>query len=140
MEMFGLLCALPAAFLVVGGYTQVLRLALPRIPRPKLIVWASAAVLAGIVLEWMLLGSLGTLRARTLIGPLFYPLHVVLFFLGLPALANVLVIEKGGTVFGWWFVVCLLCGILGFALVMVQIDVSETLCGIDGSSGPYGRP
>jgi hypothetical protein len=75
-----------------------------------------------------------------MLGPAFYPLHLVLFFLAVPALATILVIAKNGTILASWAVVGLLGAMLALPVVLTQYCVSEALYGIDGEGGPYASP
>lgn len=138
MELFGLLCSLPAAFVASVIYSNLLRRALKRLPLRGFLFWSSLVTLCFLASEWALLGTIGAVRTRALIGPLFYPAHVALFFLSVPALANILVIKGNGTVLGWWFVIGLLSAMFALPLGLTQFVVSEALYGVDGQGGPYG--
>jgi hypothetical protein len=76
---------------------------------------------------------------RATIGPAFFPIHSVLFFLAVPALANLLMIKKAGTILGSWPIVALLCSALSLPVVLTQYGVAEALYGVDGAGGPYGQ-
>jgi hypothetical protein len=139
MELFGIVFAIPAAFIAAAIYVRLVRgvLAYPFINR--VVLWLSEAVLAGLLVEWGALLAVGALRSRAIIGPAFYPLHLVLFFLSVPALANLLVIRMGDTVLGSWLAVALLCSALALPVVLTQYGVAEALYGVDGTGGPYGQ-
>src|SRR5215208_2710428 len=130
MELFGIIGALPAAFIAAAIYSVLVRAVLPfrRVTRAAL--WLSMAVLGGLLVEWGVLLTAGAVRARAVIGPPFYPVHLALFFLAVPALANVLTIKRSGTVLGSWFVVGLLCSALALPVVLTQYVVAEALYGI----------
>jgi hypothetical protein len=96
-------------------------------------------VLGGLLVEWGALLTLGAVRSRAAIGPAFYPLHLALFVLAVPALANVLTIKRSGRVLGSWFVVGLVCSAVALPVVVTQYYVAETLYGVDGNGGPYGK-
>lgn len=138
MELFGIVLAVPAAFIAAAIYALLMRVVLPHrlITRPAL--WLSIAVLSGLVIEWAALLAVGPLRSRAIMGPAFYLLHLVLFFLAVPALANLLII-KGGNRVGSWFTVALLSSALALPLVLTQYVVAEALYGVDGTGGPYGE-
>jgi len=139
MELYGILCSLPAAFLASAIYSIVLRWLLMRQPWVKAaVIRLSLLVLGALVIEWGLLAFLGAVRTRAVIGPAFYPLHSVVFFLSVPALASLLVTKKQEQLLGSWFVVGLLCACLALPVVLTQYVVSEALYGIDGTGGPYG--
>ena len=139
MEIFGILLSVPAAFIASTLYAFLVRWLTSIYPwslSPTIAV--SIAVLVGLVLEWCILGAVGAQRSVEVIGPVFYPLHLVVFFLSIPALANILTLRKPGG--GLWrsLVVGLLCAALALPVVITHIAVSETLYGIDGSGGPIG--
>src|SRR5262249_3887117 len=96
---------------------------------------ASIFVLALLIVEIILVASMGAVRARAIIGPSFYVIHLVLFFICTPALANVLVFRHRKS----WYLVPVACTALAFFLVLFQYSVSESLYGIDGESGPYSN-
>lgn len=141
MELFGIAFSVPVAFVASIVYSLLMRKAVARLPwvrRP--VLYGSAAVLALLVLEWCLLGSMGILGSRETIGPAFELAHEVAFFLSIPALANVLVLNRAGGGLAWLLTIGILCAILDLPVVLTQYAVSEALYGIDGTGGPYGRP
>jgi hypothetical protein len=85
--------------------------------------------------EVVLLAVIGAVRARTLLGPGFYALHLIMFFLGTPALANIPLLRRRAL--GRWYWVVPICTLFAFVLVLLQIGVSEALYGIDGFDGPF---
>lgn len=128
MELFGVIGAMPAAFCASALYSQVLvRLALTGSLR-RFVLGVSVALLAALVVEWVLLAKLGAVGCRSVIGPAFYPLHLVLFFLAVPSLANILVLGRAVPVV--WPVVGLLSGAFALPVVLTQYGVSEALYGI----------
>lgn len=128
MELFGVIGAMPAAFVASALYSQVLvRLALSGNLR-RLVLWVSVALLVALVIEWVLLANLGAVGCRSVMGPAFYPLHLVLFFLAVPSLANILVVGRAVPV--GWPVIGLLSGALALPVVLTQYGVSEALYGI----------
>ena len=88
-------------------------------------------------MEVLLLVTVGAVRARTILGPRFYAAHVALFFLGTPALANILVLRKGAGLLSRWYTAVPLCTGFALVLVLLQYGVSEALYGIDGDNGPF---
>jgi hypothetical protein len=139
MELFGIVFAVPAAFVAAAIYARLVRGVLAHWLIRRMALWLSIAVLGGLLLEWGALLALGVLRSRAIIGSAFYPLHLILFFLSVPAFANLLVIKRGDTAFGSWLTVALLCSILALPVVLTQYAVAETLYGVDGTGGPYGK-
>lgn len=102
-----------------------------------LLRWASFVVLVVFVVEIALLATVGAVRSRAAIGPLFYSAHLMVFFLGVPALANVLVLRRNVK---RWYVAVPLCTLFALVLVLMQYGVSEALFGIDGDGGPFSTP
>src|SRR5436309_15642861 len=143
MVLVGIVLSIPLAVIAGGIYAYVIHFVLRyRIVR-RVALWVSTAVLVGLLLEWVALVTVGAVRSRAIIGPAFYLLHLLVFFLAVPALANLLVIRirnraaKHG--FGALFVVALLCSALALPVVLTQYGVAEALYGIDGAGGPYGQ-
>lgn len=94
-------------------------------------------MLAVLVVEIGSLVTIGSVRSRGFFGPGFYVTHIVLFFLGPPALANVLLLRTGTSMRSHWYTAGFLCTVFAFLLVLLQYTVSESLYGIDGEGGPY---
>src|SRR2546427_2578816 len=119
MELVAIFFAVPVAFVAACTYACLIRFVLRyRIVR-RIALWVSAAVLVGLLLEWVALVTMGALRSRAIIGAAFYPIHLVIFFLAIPALANLLVIKSAaGGRFGSSFVVALLCSALALPVVL----------------------
>ena len=139
MELFGIVFAIPVAFIAAAIYASLMRFVLPYRLIKRIALWLSTAVIGGLLLEWWALLAIGAVRSRAIIGPAFYTLHLVLFFLAVPALANLLIIKKGDTILGSWFTVALLCSVLALPVVLTQYGVTEALYGVDDTGGPYGQ-
>ena len=138
MEIFGIVLSVPAAFVASAVYSFVVRWLTSRLPwLAKPALGASVVVLVALLIEWCLLGVVGAVRSREIIGPLFYTLHLAVFFLCVPALANILVLRSPGG--GVWKLplIALCCAALALPVVLTQVAVSEALYGVDGSGGPY---
>lgn len=135
VENFGIIFSIPAAFIATAVYRILLLLAvgkchwITRLFRP-----VSYVVLGLFGFELILLIKYGAVASRGLVGPAFYAVHTVVFFLGTPALANVLLLRTSPAK---WFVVLPLCTVFALVLVLLQYDVSERLYGINGDDGPY---
>src|SRR5215467_1823900 len=96
MELVGIALSVPVAFLANLVYCFFLSwVVLPRRTLRRFLWTASAFVLGAFATEIGLLTTLGAVRARALLGPGFYVGYLVLFFLGPPALGNVLVLYAG---------------------------------------------
>jgi hypothetical protein len=138
MENFTIMFSLPAAFLASCLY--VLFLVFVVRPRSRLSLWlwwAAVPILGTLAIELLLLATLGTLRSRAVVGPAFYPVHSVLFFVCPPALANLLVLRQRRAVMLWSCTAVLCCTVFGFGSVLLQYAVSEALYGVEGDDGPY---
>jgi hypothetical protein len=79
--------------------------------------------------EVTLLTTLGALRSQAVIGNGFQTGHLVVFFLGAPALANVILLRRSNRIRWYWTVP--LCALFAVALVILQYGVSEALYGVE---------
>jgi hypothetical protein len=139
MELFGIVLSVPAAFVASLVYCFLLANVVIRIEPLRRAMWGvSVFVLLAFALEVALLISVGAVRSRAIIGPTFYAAHVALFFLGTPALANLLVLWRPRGILRWYWAVPL-CTLFAVGLVLLQYGVSEALYGIDGTEGPFSR-
>ena len=119
-------------------YCAILAHRIRRVDRLRRWLYAvSIVLLVGFLGEVVLLVTLGAVGSRALVGPAFYVAHSVFFFLGTPALANVLLLRKRGPLVPRWYLAGALCTAFAFCLVLLQYGVSEALYGIDGTNGPY---
>jgi hypothetical protein len=138
VEGFGILCSIPFGFVMSMVYCAILSHAIVRYETlRRSFYFASLAILFGFSCEVLLLTTLGAVRSRAFVGPAFYVAHIIFFFLGTPALANVLLLRRPRPLIPRWYLAAVLCTIFAFALVILQYDVSEALYGIDGTDGPY---
>jgi hypothetical protein len=71
--------------------------------------------------------TLGAVLCRSILGLSFYVVHVILFFISVPSLANVLVLRQRRRFVDRWYVAGLLCTVFAFLLVLLQYSVSESL-------------
>jgi hypothetical protein len=141
MELFGIALSIPVALVATTLYCLFLDRVVTKFGRLRswfrLTSWCVLAVFAA---ELFLLVTMGSVRSRGLLGPGFYVAHLVLFFLGPPALANLLVLRSHRGIMAKWYVAASLCTVFAFFLVLLQYHVSESLYGINGDDGPYSRP
>jgi hypothetical protein len=138
MECFAILFSFPGGICAGLSYSLILDKLVSRLrPVARLFVGVSCVVLAGLAIEVLLLGTLGAVRCREFLGPVFYVAHLTIFFLGTPALANVLVLPRKIPFLSRWYVAGVFCGFLFTFLVIMQYVVSEALYGINGVNGPY---
>ena|SRR5437867_11230248 len=78
MELVGIVLFIPLAFVAGGIYACVIHFVLRYRIVSRVALWASTAVLVGLLLEWVALITVGAVRSRAIIGPAFYPLHLCL--------------------------------------------------------------
>lgn len=141
MEIVGIFLSIPAAFLLSMLYCFFLAKAIARFNRLVFWLWnVSFLVLALFAAEIVLLVSLGAVRIRGILGPGFYVVHLLFFFLCTPALVNLLILRRRGGSRAKWYFAPIPCTVLAFMLVLLQYGVSESLYGINGDDGPYSRP
>jgi hypothetical protein len=140
MELFGIAFSIPGAFIASAVYRFLLLMAAPRWPLMRPIFKsASYVVLSAICAEWTFLALRGAVGTRVAIGSVYYTPHILIFFLGTPALMNILALSNTSRWHArWWFSVPL-CTALAFVLVLQQYVVSEALYGIDGVDGPFSQ-
>lgn len=123
MELFGIAFSIPVAFVMSMVYCAILTHAVRR--REQLRRWlyaVSIVLLLGFLGEVLLLAALGAVGSRAFVGPAFYVAHSVFFFLGAPALANVLLLRKRGPIVRRWYLAGAFCTIFAY--------------GIDGTNAP----
>jgi hypothetical protein len=138
MEMLGLALAFPAVFIANVAYAALARFLLSRIePLRPWIRWASSGVLALLLADVALVVAIGAVSARRALGPTYWGLHLVVVVLGAPAAANLLLVPGGRSWYHRWYVVAILCYIVGMSLVFFQIGVGDALFGPDGVGGPF---
>jgi hypothetical protein len=140
MELFGIALSIPVAFVASMIYCLFLSRVAFRFTRVcRWLRLTSLLIVILFAIELVLLMSLGAVRSRGVLGPSFYIVHIVLFFVGPPALANLLVLPRRTGVSAEWYVAGVLCTVFAFCLVLLQYSVSESLYGIDGDNGPYSK-
>ncbi len=130
MELFGIVLAIPAAFVGSAVYSLALRFVLRRWAISGPTLWCSVAVLSGLAVEWIALAMYGPLHLQQVTRGFFFPLHVVVFVLSVPALASVLVVKRGESWLGSWITIGIACAVLALPVVLTQYGVSEALYGI----------
>lgn len=140
MELVSVFVFLPVSFLLVSVYSVILGRVLSRWSWLKEIVrWLSILMLLMIGLDLMGVFAFGAMHLKALVGPVYYPVHVVLFLLGVPALANLLLVQKKNSAVSKWPVSALICTLWFLALLLLQFKVSEDLFGVDGMGVPQER-
>jgi hypothetical protein len=140
MEILGLMLAFPLVFCANVAYAFIVhRFFSTRRSLWPWLLWPSRIALALMILDVVLVATVGAVSSRRIIGASFNLLHVFVIFFGAPSMANLLILTSNQ---GWhhkWYVVAGFCFILGMFLVFFQVGVGEALFGIDGVGGPYSR-
>jgi hypothetical protein len=136
MEIFGIILSIPAAFIASIFYAFVLRKVTTKMPFLILpLLWISVIVLIIGLFEFCCIAAIGTLRLREAIGALYYSIHTGLFFLTLPALTNIMRLQKRFSFLSKWYSIGGLCAVVGLCLALQQYVVSEALFGVDVMGG-----
>jgi hypothetical protein len=140
MELFGIAFFNTGAFIASAVYRILLLTAVSRWPliRP-IFKSASYVALSAICAEWIFLAQRGAAGTRVAIGSVYYTLHILIFFLGAPALMNILALSNASRWSARWWLSVPLCTALAFVLVLQQYAVSEALYGIEGVDGPFSQ-
>ena len=138
MELFGIIGSVPVALTCCMLYCLLVVKVISKLRQLGYVLkLVSIMVLAAFIVEIVFLITIGSVRSRAFFGPGFYVTHIILFFLGPPALANVLLLRAGPRMGRQWYTAGFLCTAFAFILVLLQYTVSESLYGIDGEGGPY---
>jgi len=140
LEAFGIAIALIGGLFAAPIFCIALVIAVRRVPPlASAGFWTAAPLFALFTVEIVLVTFLGIQSTRTVIGPLFYLLHVLLTFAAAPALAGLLLLGRRH-VRGGWPVAAALTWLVGAGAVFLQYEVTEALYGIDGRGGTYRWP
>jgi hypothetical protein len=140
MELFGIVLAIPAAFIASAIYAALLqRLVRDRARLSGALRAGGGVVLALLLAEGIAVVSTGAVRCRELLGPVFWVTHQALFVLGVPALVTRMALQPGRPWWSRWFVAAAAGAVLALAVVLLQYEVSEKLFGINGTEGPFIR-
>ena len=139
MELFAIVGSVPAAFVAAAVYSMLLRRLALQPWSKTVVVSVSALVLAGLVVEWLLLLTVGVLPLRQALGPAFEVVHLSLFALAIPALVQTLVLLKPDSAVSSWLAVGAFAAALALPVVSTQYVVMEELYGVDGQGGSHGR-
>ena len=138
MEVLGILLSIPGAFFLTMIYRFTILQAAPHYPWiRRYLIPVSYFVLGLLALELLALVTIGAKRSQLLVGPLFEIGRAVIFFLGTPALINLIILRDPRRQTWKWYLVGMICAAFAFALVMLQFVVSEQLYGVDGVERPY---
>jgi hypothetical protein len=141
MENFGIILSVPGAFIASILYSAILGKVthkLPNLIRPLRV--GSSAVLVAAVIETIATTIIGPTRLQEMTGNVYYPFHVVIFFLTLPALSGIMRLQNKYEKLTKWYSIGCFCAVVGLLIVLQQYVVSEAIFGVDGVGGPYGKP
>lgn len=131
MEILGIALSVPVPFVasIVYGIIigKVIRL-WQFLSTPLLMF--SLLVLSLLTFELIGVLTLGVVRVQEIVGDQYYAIHLGLFFLAVPSMANLLTIQRSVPNLSKWYVIGPVCSILALCSVLLQYDVSETLFGI----------
>ena len=104
MELFGIALSIPVAFVASMLYCFFLDRVVLKFERPRRwLLFTSYFVLAFFAAELVMLLTLGAVRSSAILGPSFYVVHLTLFFLGVPSLANFLVLRQRRRFVDSWY-------------------------------------
>ncbi len=138
MEFFGILFSLPLAFVLSAVYCAFISRFVREFERARKLFYSCSIVLLTFFgIELALLCGFGAVRSRAVLGPAFSVAHIAFFFLGTPALCNVLVLARRQPVVANLYVAAAICAFFAMFLVIVQYGVAEALYGANGKDGPY---
>jgi hypothetical protein len=144
MELFGLVFAVPVTLVASLVYTALLLALFRFLPTVgRLLAAASLIVVAAIAVEAVFLGAMGPKGSYAHLGHGFTALHFFGFFLGQPAIANLVYFYGARRNLKWWLrfssaTVC--CWITCMAALLGHIAVDEAIVGIDAGRPFYMKP
>lgn len=132
MELFGIMFSVPAAFVTSAAYAiLVRRFVVDRMPLNKSVFWISTVIVGIWAVEFAAVVLLLVIGQDDDIRLIPYPLHSTLFFLVVPALANIFQFQKLVPFVNKWYFTALLCTPVALMAVLLQYTVSEAIFGID---------
>jgi hypothetical protein len=144
MELIGLLLAAPVTFVASLAYAALMLAVFKFLPvAGRVLAAGSLAVVAVIILELVLLATIGPKGAYAHFGQRFTAMHFLGFFLGPPAAANlVLYLASRLNVRQWlrFASTTLCCWVACMAALLGHIAVDEAIVGIDAGKPFYMTP
>jgi uncharacterized membrane protein len=120
MESLGIILSVPSAFIASIVFSAILGKVTHKLPN--------------------LIYPIGPIQLQEISGNVYYPLHVVIFLLTLPALSGIMRLQKKFEKLSKWYSIGCFCAVVGLLIVLQQYVVSEAFFGVDGVGGPYGKP
>ena len=120
MELFGIALSVPVACVASMLYCFFLDRVVLKFERPRRwIFFTSCFVLVCFAAELVMLLTLCAVQSGAILGRTFYVVHLTLFFLGVPSLANVLLLRPPRRFVVNWVVAGVLCTVFAFFLVLL---------------------
>jgi hypothetical protein len=140
MELFGLTFSIPFFASMSIIYRALLKVALRKWEWLAPLFWpVSVAVLVLLAVELAVLIAFGILPVLAAARGTFECVHLIALFLALPAITNILMIQRKLPFLSKWYVVAFVCVVLGLTLALLNIGIDEAMYGVDNSGGPYGH-
>jgi hypothetical protein len=135
VELFGIVCSIPVALGMSMVYCAVLAKVVRRWGRLYPFLYIPSLIVLGLLLaDYVLLASIGVVRSRVIIGPCLPSAQGMISLLGMPALANLLVLRP----ISWkWYLANLACTVLAFVAIVLQYVIFDELYGPNGTTGPF---
>ncbi len=141
MENFGIILSVPGAFIASILFSAMLGKVTHKLPNLVYpLKLGSSAILLTAVAETIAVTTIGPIRLQEITERTYYPLHVVVFLLTLPALSGTMRLQNKFEKLSKWYYVGSFCAVVGLLIVLQQYVVSEAIFGVDGVGGPYGKP
>jgi hypothetical protein len=131
MESLGFLMSIPGgallSFIYIKGVERIFRFVPRTIPTMKFL---TIAILSLLVLEMICLIVSDAPRLNEISGGVFYSTHLVVFFLTVPAFANLYLLYAANSVPKFGAIIFL--AIASFFIAGLQYGVTDSLFGPDG--------
>jgi hypothetical protein len=144
MELIGLLLAVPVTFVTSLAYAALILAAFKFRPvAGRALVAGSPIVVTLIAVELVLIATMGAKGTYANLGHRFTTMHFLGFFLGPPAVANlVLYCASRLNLKQWSRLVCatLCCWVACMAALLAHIAVDEAIVGIEAGKPFYMTP
>lgn len=138
MDVLALVFAIPAVLAANVVYVLIVRFALSRFAKLRpWVLWPSWLVVATALIDIVVVATIGAVAARTLMGPAFWTVHLLVFLFGAPSLANVLILSRRAFWFRQWYATAAVCCLFGVFLLFFQVGVGSALFGPEGVGGPF---
>jgi len=112
MELFGIMFSVPAAFVTSSLYAVIVKKFIAgKSPLDRTLLWASIVIVAAWTVEFAAVVLLLASSQEESILLIPYSVHLVLFFLVVPSLANILQFQKAEPFLSKWYFTAMIFGI-----------------------------